>query len=84
MTLAVMLRATLGHTGHALRAGWAARIIFAAVILAALLRLAAVCVPSVDFLMPLSGVVWALAFLSYVLFFGGMLIKPRQRSAPAA
>ena len=88
MTLAVMIRATLGHTGHALKAGPAARMIFAAVILAALLRLAAVCVPSVEILMPLSGVVWSVAFLGFVLFFGGILLKPRRRvvsvSAPAA
>jgi uncharacterized protein involved in response to NO len=81
MTLAVMIRATLGHTGHALKAGPAARLIFVAVILAALLRLAAACHPSVEILMPLSGVAWSMAFLGYVLFFGGMLVKPRKRSA---
>jgi uncharacterized protein involved in response to NO len=84
MTLAVMIRATLGHTGHALKAGPAAQMIFYAVILAALLRLAAACNPSVDFLMPLSGVVWSIAFLGFVLFFGGMLVRPRTRVAPAA
>jgi uncharacterized protein involved in response to NO len=82
MTLAVMIRATLGHTGHALKAGPAARMIFVTVILAALLRLAAACYPSIDFLMPLSGVVWSMAFLGFVLFFGGMLVKPRRRVAP--
>ena len=50
----------------------------------ALLRLAAACYPSVDMLMPLSGIAWSMAFLFYVLCFGGMLVKSRKRSAVAA
>jgi len=84
MTLAVMIRATLGHTGHALRAGAAARLIFVAIIAAALLRLAAACHPSLDFLMPLSAACWGMAFLGYAGFFAPMLLRPRRRAQPVA
>ncbi|HTN96041.1 MAG TPA: NnrS family protein [Nordella sp.] len=84
MTLAVMIRATLGHTGHALKAGPAVRLMFAAVILAAVLRIAAACHPAFFWLMPLSAAAWGLAFLSYALFFAGMLFRPRQRAQPVA
>lgn len=80
MTLAVMVRATLGHTGHTLKAGPAARMIFVAIIVGALLRLAAACLPSLEFLMPLSAAFWAVAFLGYAGFFGPMLLRPRSRS----
>jgi uncharacterized protein involved in response to NO len=88
MTLAVMVRATLGHTGRTLKAGKAGSAIFACVILAAFLRLAAVCFPAVDFLIDLSAVAWALAFLGFAIRFGGMLLRSRLRAqtitAPAS
>lgn len=84
LTLAVMIRATLGHTGHALKAGPVVRMIFAAVIVAALLRLAAACHPALDALMPLSGLAWATAFLGYAAFFAPLLLRPRRRSQPVA
>src|SRR5690606_33367215 len=45
MTLAVMARATLGHTGRPLRAGPATTLIFCAVVLATPLRFAAALMP---------------------------------------
>lgn len=82
MTLAVMARATLGHTGHALKAGPATCVIFAAVIIAALLRLAAACHPSLAGLMPYSGAAWAGAFLLYAVSYAPLLLKPRRRAQP--
>ena len=41
MTLAVMVRATLGHTGQALKASWATQLLFVSVIAAVLARIAA-------------------------------------------
>jgi uncharacterized protein involved in response to NO len=41
MTLAVMMRAALGHTGRALQAGLALTLAFACVVVAALVRVAA-------------------------------------------
>jgi uncharacterized protein involved in response to NO len=80
MTLAVMVRATLGHTGRTLKAGFSGSAIFVCVLLAAFLRLAAVCFPAVDFLIDLSAAAWALAFLGFAIRFGGMLLRPRQRA----
>ncbi|WP_119274603.1 NnrS family protein [Taklimakanibacter deserti] len=80
MTLAVMIRATLGHTGRALKAGLGGSAIFAGVLLAALLRLAAVCFPATGFLIELSAAAWAFAFFFYAVRFGGMLLRPRMRS----
>lgn len=84
MTLAVMTRATLGHTGQALKAGPAICLIFLAVIVGALLRIAAACHPAFAGLMPLSGVVWAVAFLGFAAFFAPALLRPRKRAQPLA
>lgn len=84
MTLAVMTRATLGHTGQALKAGPGTCLIFLAVIVAALLRLAAACHPSLAGLMPFSGIAWAVAFLGFAVLFGPLLLKPRKRAQPLA
>ncbi|MGE0241022.1 MAG: NnrS family protein [Parvibaculaceae bacterium] len=80
MTLAVMTRATLGHTGRMLNAGAGGAAIFVSVLLAVLLRLAAVCFPAAGFLIDLSAMAWALAFLGYAIRFGGMLLRPRLRA----
>ena len=45
MTLAVMTRASLGHTGHALIASIATQAIYVAVVLAAVTRIAAALAP---------------------------------------
>lgn len=88
MTLAVMIRATLGHTGRPLKAGMSGTAVFAAVLLAAFLRLAAVCYPEAGLLIDLSAAAWTFAFLFYAIRFGGMLLRPRLRAqtiaAPAA
>lgn len=84
MTLAVMSRATLGHTGRMLKAGPGARMVFAAIILAAVLRLAAICFPEVQNLIMLSAGAWAIAFLGYAACFGGMLLSPKLRAQPIA
>lgn len=79
MTLAVMTRATLGHTGHDLRAGPATCTLFVAVIASALLRIAAAFLPASTILLHASACLWSIAFLGYVIFFGRMLVMPRQR-----
>ncbi|MGE0005067.1 MAG: NnrS family protein [Parvibaculaceae bacterium] len=84
MTLAVMVRATLGHTGRMLKAGTAGSAIFAGILLAALLRLAAVCFPAADLLVDLSAAAWAFAFLGYAVRYGGMLLRPRPQAHAVA
>ncbi|MBL8577259.1 MAG: NnrS family protein [Mesorhizobium sp.] len=58
MTLAVMARATLGHTGHPLRAGPATCLVFAAVMLSAVLRILAAFIPDSSPLLHGSALLW--------------------------
>ena len=77
MTLAVMTRATLGHTGHALRASAGTCLLYAAVLTAAGLRIAAALLADNETLLMLSAATWIAAFLGYAGLFGGMLALPR-------
>jgi uncharacterized protein involved in response to NO len=78
MTLAVMTRATLGHTGRALKAGAATRVIYLLVTLGALLRVGAAWLPT-DYPMTvaMAGLLWAGAFLLYAVAYGPALFSRR-------
>lgn len=80
MTLAVMTRATLGHTGQPLQAGAATQAIYALVVVAAALRIAAACIGSA-MLLDLAGGAWIAAFAGFVVFYGPLLAtrKPRWK-----
>ena len=80
MTLAVMTRASLGHTGRPLTAGPVTTTIYVLITLAALLRLAAPL--SWDYLPMLwsSGVAWSAAFGLFVVFFFVPLTQPRPQA----
>ncbi len=79
MTLAVMTRATLGHTGRALTAGRGTVAIYAAVICAVLARIGAGAWPgAASPLHSLSGASWIAAFAGFVALYGPMLLRPRQ------
>lgn len=75
MTLAVMSRATLGHTGRILRAGPVLTSAFVAVQLAALARLSGPWLGSTAWV--LAGLLWSAAFGSFVAYCGPMLLRPR-------
>lgn len=78
MTLAVMTRATLGHTGRALHADGGAATIFAAITASALARVTAVFLPTaVGLLLPLAGLLWISSFVLFVAIFGPMHLRPR-------
>ncbi|WP_299848256.1 NnrS family protein [uncultured Roseovarius sp.] len=78
MTLAVMTRATLGHTGRDLTAGSATTMIYLALIAAVLVRLLAGFMPSsADVLYALSGGSWCLAFIGFAVIYGPLLLRPR-------
>ncbi|MET3660403.1 NnrS family protein [Aquamicrobium ahrensii] len=79
MTLAVMTRATLGHTGRALRADGPTRLIYAAIVLAALIRIVAGFMPEQTGLLHLSAGLWCLAFFGFCLRYGGMLTRPKLK-----
>jgi uncharacterized protein involved in response to NO len=79
MTLAVMTRATLGHTGRPLAAGPATCAIYAMVSLGAALRVAApLCGAGAVLLTSLAGAAWTAAFALFVLIYGPMLLGARQ------
>lgn len=79
MTLAVMTRATLGHTGRELRAGIGTCAVFVAIVLAAIFRIGGAFVPAEEVLLHMSATSWVVAFLGYAALFGGMLVQPKLR-----
>ncbi|AJE45626.1 NnrS family protein [Celeribacter indicus] len=83
MTLAVMTRASLGHTGRPLTASRMTSAIYLAILLATLLRVAAGIVPLM-LLTHLSGGFWCLAFLGFAASYGPMLCTPRRARAERA
>jgi uncharacterized protein involved in response to NO len=86
MTLAVMTRASLGHTGRALTADRNTLVIYACVSLGALCRVAAAFTSDLPML-SLSAVLWAAAFLLFAAIYGPLLCRadlgrvPRSRPA---
>jgi uncharacterized protein involved in response to NO len=76
MTLAVMTRATLGHTGQALTAGPGTVAIYAAMIVSVLARVAAGLWPeTAAALHGVAGVAWIAAFGGFALVYGGALLR---------
>ncbi|RVB41708.1 NnrS family protein, partial [Mesorhizobium sp. M7A.F.Ca.CA.001.06.1.1] len=78
MTVAVMARATLGHTGRQLRAGLQTIVVFAAILIAALSRILAVFLPK-DAIVNVAGVAWVLAFAGFLLAYGVALTTPKAK-----
>lgn len=82
MILAVMTRATLGHTGHALTAGAGTTAIYVLVTIAAVARISLWWLPArYDLLLKLAGLAWIAAFLLFLAIYGPMLLRPRRRKA---
>jgi uncharacterized protein involved in response to NO len=78
MTLAVMTRATLGHTGRALKADRLTCVIYAAIILAAVVRGVAAFAPGLGVhCLALAAALWSAAFLLFCLGYGRALTSPR-------
>jgi uncharacterized protein involved in response to NO len=81
MTLAVMTRASLGHTGQALTASRATQGIYVAIIVAALARVAAVVLPAhSDALLHIAACGWIVAFLGFAVAFGPLLAGSPRRA----
>jgi uncharacterized protein involved in response to NO len=79
MTLAVMSRATLGHTGQRLEASLATQVIYAAVIIAALARVCAVLeTDHAGILLVVAGIAWAVAFLGFAAAYSAAFWSPRR------
>jgi uncharacterized protein involved in response to NO len=78
MTLAVMTRATLGHTGHPLAAGPATIAIYLLVSLAAVLRILSPVSAHVLGLTALAGVAWIGAFALFAISYGPLLLGTKR------
>jgi uncharacterized protein involved in response to NO len=85
MPLAVMTRATLGHTGQPLAASRGTQAIYALAALGAVLRVAAAIAGS-RMLLDLGGLFWIAAFAGFAVLFGPLLIgrPPSWRDAGRA
>jgi uncharacterized protein involved in response to NO len=82
MTLAVMSRATLGHTGQQLTASATTQAIYAAIIVAALSRICAVLEPDhSELLLHVAAFAWAAAFFGFAISFGPLLAGVHRRKA---
>jgi uncharacterized protein involved in response to NO len=78
MTLAIMIRASLGHTGHALVAGRLTRAVYALVVAAAVLRVAAAFEPTTTMLLHAAAAAWIAAFWIFAVGYGRLLSRPRS------
>jgi len=80
MTLAVMTRATLGHSGQVLTAGRGTQAIYALMILSVVARLAAGVMPAqAGALHMLAGAGWLGAFGLFAVIYGGLHLRPLAR-----
>lgn len=80
-TLAVMTRATLGHTGQSLAAGRRTTLLYLSLALAVTARIIAGLWPSAaSILLDFSGLAWVLAFGGFVVIYGPLLVQPKRAS----
>lgn len=83
LTLGMMTRVALGHTGRLIRASALTRWAFIAVSAAALTRVAAPLLPAHYLLLLMAaGACWSLAFACFVFEYAPVLIRPRVDGAP--
>jgi uncharacterized protein involved in response to NO len=79
MTLAVMTRATLGHTGRPLTSGPVTLLIYCAIIASSLIRFSAGLFDGASTaLLSASAISWIVAFGLFALIYGPMMLKARQ------
>lgn len=82
MTMAVMTRATLGHTGRALASDRATVFIYVALFTAAIFRVAASLWPAFMLrFFEVSGLFWTAGFLGFAIVYGRYLVMRRPRAA---
>lgn len=83
MTLAVMTRATRGHSGQALHASAPTTFgIYVPILLAVLARIAAALMPEQTMLfLPLAALFWVIAFLGFAVLYGPFMLRRRTTAA---
>lgn len=77
MTIAMMTRVSLGHSGRAVTSTPAITAIYAAIILAALLRITTEFMPDQSYLLYASAIGWIVAFAGFSIVYYPILAKPR-------
>jgi len=81
MTLAVMTRATLGHTGQPLAASVATQLLYLSVFLAAIARICAAIKPGGQMvLLCVAAVAWAMGFMGFAVLYAPLLWQQRRAS----
>jgi uncharacterized protein involved in response to NO len=84
MTLAVMTRASLGHTGNALTASAVTQAIYAAIVIAAFARICSALEPAWgELLLYITAFAWCVAFFGFAASFGPMLVGRRRTTTSA-
>jgi uncharacterized protein involved in response to NO len=78
LTLAVMSRASLGHTGRALVATPATQVMYALVIIGALARICSAFGHAPLPLLHVAGLAWSIGFLGFAVIYWPVLTGPRQ------
>jgi uncharacterized protein involved in response to NO len=79
MTLAIMTRASLGHTGQGLVATVGTQAIYGAVLFAALARILGALFPAwALMLICLAAASWVAAFAGFAVLYGPLLFRPRR------
>jgi len=77
MTMAIMTRASLGHSGRALKIGWPVVGIYFFVIFSIVLRVIAGFYDNTETLLYPAAALWILGFLGFVVLYWNILTKPR-------
>jgi uncharacterized protein involved in response to NO len=81
MILAVMSRASLGHTGNTLAASAVTQAIYAAIVIAALARIGAVLEPAwSESLLVISALAWIAAFFGFAGSYGPLLVGTQRQA----
>lgn len=75
ITLAIMTRASLGHSGRPLRANTATLVIYMLVTCAALMRVASSAFPDPVLAYSLAGVAWIAAFATFAVVYGVLFLS---------
>lgn len=85
MTLAVMSRASLGHTGRELIASPALQAVYTTAVVAALTRICAALHPEWgEVLLPVAALAWAAAFLGFAALYAPLLVRPKWSAIHSA
>jgi len=79
MTIAVMTRASLGHTGQALSASALTQCAYAAIVIAAVARICAALESGHAMpLLAISGIAWTIAFFGFAIAYAPLLCRARK------